>query len=147
MPVGEYVNLDLETTMLEIKTNSQLGSGDELDVRFYTPQKREAGGFVIKLLSSPKRKLASCRWAWEGFSASLPDATDKVFQIIVTKSPEIRLRILCNNKEVFNKLMSTCDDGAWQERWVSRRDVAKIQFHSLFTASDFYRAIGNYHSI
>ena len=130
--------IDLERTPLEIKTNSELGSGDKVEVSFYNSQGDKAGRVTIYFFSKPQFWLSWCN-ARTDFSSTLPTAVDKVWRISLTKTLDIRLQIHCNNVQVLNFLLQneTCFYTDWREYW--SRDVEKIAFYTRDTASDFYR--------
>ena len=130
--------IDLETTPLEIKTNSELGSRDRVSVDFYSSQGTRRGGVGIYLDSTPQYYLPYCI-SWTNFPSYLPSAVDKVWRISLTRTAGIRLQIHCNNVEVLNFLMSdkTCIYSYWSKYWT--RDVEMIRFSEHDTASDYYR--------
>ncbi|KAL5263940.1 hypothetical protein ACHWQZ_G005132 [Mnemiopsis leidyi] len=130
--------VDLETTLLEIKTNSTLESGDRVDVWFYNSQGEDAGGVRIYFSSTSQYYLYRCS-LWTNFTSNLPAAVEKVWRISLNKTSGIRLQIHCNDVEVVNTLLSddTCGDSYWREYW--SRDVEKIAFSRDDTASVYYR--------
>ena len=138
--VQRGISTDLETTPLEIKTNSTLGSEDILDVTFYTTQTVTAGGVEIYLSSIPQYYLTWCSSSRTNFSSNLPSKVDRIWRITLDKTAGIRLMIHCNGVEVVNVLISddTCDRRDWRIYW--SRNVEKIYFATLDTASDYYRA-------
>ena len=137
--------LDLETSLLEIRTNSVLKSkyhAERVDVTFYDSHGNEAGGLWIPLITPTPRYYLSYCSSWNNITSTLPTAVDKVWRIGLTKTSGIRLQIHCNNVEVVNFLLSnqTCnDDQHWDWRRYWSRDVEKIGFDIYDTASDFYR--------
>ena len=130
--------INLETTPLEIKTNSTLGSNDEVNVYFFNSQGDEAGGVRIFFSYTPQYYLYYCI-SRTNFPSTLPTAVDKVWRISLTKTSEITLQIHCNDVEVLNFLLSddTCPNRHWRKYW--SRDVDKIGFTIDDTASDYYR--------
>lgn len=138
---GIYIPLDLEYTPLEIKTDSELGSEDEVDVYFYTTQGEYAGGVAIYFSSTLQYAISSCS-SYKNFPGNLPVEVEKVWRITVDKTAGIRVRIHCNGVEVLNFLLSDkmCSDSRWRYYW--SRDVEEIYFYPNFdTASDYYRAV------
>ena len=131
--------IDLESKHLEIKTDSTLGSGDEIDVDIYNSQGDYAGSFRISFFSTAQYKLYWCTSNNKNFPNNLPTVVDKVWRISLTKTSGIRLQIYCNDVEVLNFLLSdeTCDKNDWRKNW--SRDVERIAFYYTDTASDFYR--------
>ena len=133
------IDQDLENSPLYVKTDSVVGSDEIIEVKFFTAQGAEAGGILIHFKSFPQYMLHFCKSS-SNIPIVLPSATDKVWRIILTRSPEIRLIIHCNDVVVINVLISDCDDGEWTTYWT--RDVERIQFLYLDTASDFYSSQG-----
>ena len=131
---------DLENSPLQIKTDSEVGSKEEVNLRFYSGLSLTGGVFLF-FSSPPRYWLNYCSSTWTDFPTDLPSETDKVWTITKSKvSDEIRVVIHCNDKEVLNVVLSdtTCSDSSWSERW--SKDVDKIYFNPSYdTASDYYR--------
>ncbi|XP_063685858.1 uncharacterized protein LOC134819702 [Bolinopsis microptera] len=140
LPVEREVKIewDPESTPLEIKTNSVLGSNDHVYVFFYSAEGQLSGGVVLRFGSTPHYWLLYCSPSYTNFPVKLPSTADKVWRITLTRTAGVRIVIQCNEVEVLNILLSysTCRYPYWRSYW--NRDVAKIQFHSSDTASDYY---------
>ena len=136
-----WPEMDLETTPLEIKTDSTIGSGDQVRVNFYTSGGSYVGHVGIYFASPPKYHIGYCTNSWTNFPVSLPTEVEKVWRITLNRNSGISLLIHCNNVEVLNFLMSdsTCIHSSWSTYW--SRTVEKIWFHPDYDiASDYYRA-------
>ena len=133
-----YIEWDLESTPLGIRTNSVLGSNDRVDVYFYSAEGELAGRVILRFASTLQYWLDWCSTSWTNLPVTPPSATDKVWRITLTRTAGVRLVIHCNDVEVLNTLLSeaTCRSG-WSTYW--NRDVTKIRFYSPDTASDYYR--------
>ena len=148
IPVEQSVmiNYDLESNPLEIKTNSDMGSGEKIKLFFYTAQETNVdaniGGVYVEFLPTPRYWIYRCT-EYIDFAAALPTTTEKIWRVTVTKSSGVRLQVHCNEEEVINVLLSetTCTDGSFASRWSNywTQDMAKILFHFSDTASDYYR--------
>ena len=143
MQHGKDIYYDLENSPLQIKTDSVVGSNEEVDVKFYG-NSGITGGVALYFSSPPQYKLLKCSTSKTNFSAELPDEVDKVWTISLTKvSDKIRVTLHCNNKEILNFVMSstTCSYNKWSQYWSN--DMEKIWFSSALvpddTASDYYR--------
>jgi hypothetical protein len=134
------ISYDLESTPLERRTASTIGSGDRVGVRFYSSPIDSAGGFDIRFTSPPQYRLSWCITPWTNFPVNLPTATDKVWRITKTRTSGITVVINCNEVEVLNILMSTCSNREWRMIW--SREVANMKFTSNGTVSDYYRPAG-----
>lgn len=135
---------DLESTPLEIKTNSTLGSGDRVWIWFHDAHGHSEGsGITIRLSSPPKFALLGCT-LHTNFPTDLPTASDKMWRITLSRAQGVHVTIHCNDVELVNIQLSdaTCYEN-WSKRWSLK--VAKIYFSSPWDkASDFYRpAPGN----
>jgi hypothetical protein len=135
------INFDLETTPLQIKTDSTIGSDDMLYVKFCTSQGYHAGAVKI-WFRSPQYLLDGCTdFMGTNFPKDLPTATDKIWTITKTRTSGTRIQIHCNNVEVVNILISksTCSEQRDYELQKWNNNVARIQFTSYDEASDNYR--------
>ena len=151
---GVNIYHDIETTPLEIRTDSVFGSRDIMVVRFRDSQGEWAGGFNIDFTSiTPQYFIAWCDGSYN-FPTTLPTATVKVWRITVIESSGINsVQIHCNGEEVLNYMLSysTCLHyyNYWTTIW--SRDRVQIYFYpGSDTASDYYRPYnspGNYNSI
>ena len=138
---GSKVPFNLESTPLDIKTNSELGSGEEVRMWLSTANNLGAGGIKLLFSFPPQYLLENCQSSnsYANFPVALPLEVQKVWTIFLTKNQGIRLEIHCNEVEVLNFLMSdkTCTQTAWFDLW--SRDAGKLYFGSKDTASDYYR--------
>ena len=137
-----FPKIDLETIPLEIKTDSTIGSGDQVWVRFYTSVGDLIGRVRFRFSSTPQYHIAPCTSSWTNFPVSLPTEVEKVWRITLNRNSGIRFLIHCNNVEVLNFLMSsdTCGDSSWSTHW--NKTVGKMAFFgpNYNAASDYYRA-------
>ena len=138
---GVKIDYDVETNPLEIRSDSELKSLDEMYVRFYTSQGDGAGGVVFWLTSTPQYYMYNCT-SWTPIQTNLPSARVKVWRITVIRSSGITgLQILCNGEEVLNTVISdsVCPDSRWNTYYWNR-DIAEIWFSPYYdTMSDYYR--------
>ena len=136
------IEWDLESTPLEVRTKSVLGSDDRVHVYFlYAGGNYDYAGEVhLRFTSTLQIYLNWCNPFWANLPVTPPSANDKVWRITLTKTAGVRLVIHCNGVEVLNILISqaTCSYSGWSTYW--NRDVKKIQFYSSDRASDYYRA-------
>ena len=136
------INFDLESTPLEIKTDSVAGSSEKVEINFFNQQDDYAGGVKIFLTSPPTYFLIDCSPYTDNTFHNTPTTdVNKVWRITVTKTYDTRnfvIQLHCNDAEVLNELLSdrVCAMG-WSTFW--SRDVTKINFSVYDTASDFYK--------
>ena len=133
-------NYNLENSPLQIKTNSLVGSNEEVSVNFYDAKGYLAGGVSLNFKSPSKYFLTYCSKSRTNFPTAFPAETDKIWTMTLSRTSGIRLIINSNNKEVLNvELSDTICNGnsAWSETWT--KHVGKIEFYTSDTASDYYR--------
>ena len=132
--------------MLEIRTCTSLGGDDKVKVGFFKAASDSAlsvaGVVTLHFTSPPQYELYKCTNYRTNFLNDLPTEEEKVWTISLTKKSGIRLVIHCNEVEVLNILIggSTCRYSFWNSSW--KREVEKIRFDSLDSASDYYRLRG-----
>jgi hypothetical protein len=133
------LDFDLENTPLEIRTDSEVGSDEQVNVYFHSGRRDYAGAVQIYFKSTEQYKLGWCIPTETDFPTTLPSTKEKVFRITLTRNSGVRLKIHCNEVEVLNVLISgtTCTGSIWSKIW--SRDVERIEFRSKDTASDYYR--------
>ena len=126
---------NLETTPLQIKTDSTAGSKDEVRVFLRTAGGDSAGYVQLYFSSPPEYYLGSCTKDYTDLPSTLPSEVNKVW--VITKLPGPRLTVQCNGVTVVDITMSdTCSYGLWGKYW--SRKVEQIEFSSYDTASDEY---------
>ena len=139
--LGKDINIDLENSPFQIKTDSVDGSNEKVDVILLTAEGHYAGGVYLYFTSPPQYYLNHCSTSWTNFPTAVPTETDKIWTItLIRLSGSVRLIINCNNKEVLNVVLSNtvCTDSQWSITW--SKDVEKIRFSSCCDkASDYYR--------
>ena len=135
------VPIDPETTSVEIMTDSELGSGERMQLIFYTSFGYIAGAFNVFFRSIPRYYINYCSSSLTNFPSALPVARDKIWRITLTKTSGIRLQIHCNNVEVLNILLSdtTCGGRDWSTYWDRKIWKMKFTTSDIFTAADSYR--------
>ena len=136
IPVDRTVKIDfdLETTPLEVKTDSQ-GPREQMYISLYDSQGK-GSSLIIRIKTIPHYKIDGCSDPID-FPPELPAGLHRIWRI--TKLPGPRMQVHCNDVMVVDFLVSnsTCRWKKW-ELWA--KDVVKIWFSSRFDfASDFYR--------
>ena len=142
------IAFDLENTPLEIKTDSALGSDEQVYISFFIDPGLEPGdrigGIQLYFTTSPQYKIGRCSKISD-FPTTLPSGTTKIWRITLARtSSEIRITIHCNDEEVLNVVLSdtVCnhpdyEDGKWRMYW-EKYVIKKIRFQH--SAADYYRA-------
>jgi len=127
---------DLETTPLQIKTDSAVGSEEEISVRSYTADNEYSGAIWLKFTDPPEYFIKRCFEISASFSVDLPAEQTKIWTITKTA---ITVKISCNEVEVLTYIFSDSSRSACVTYWSS--DTVKILFGSTDTASDEFRAL------
>merc|ERR1712176_1555403 len=96
---SSVIDFDWEETPLEIRTNSLLGSGDQIKVRFLTEEGNPAGNLKIKFDDNASYFITDCMNKKKGFK--LPSSEDGEYIWRVTKA-DGRIIVHCNGEEVIN---------------------------------------------
>ena len=133
----EKVPLDLGTALLQIKTNSIVGSEDIVKVYFYDESGANVAGLIQwNFKSPPQYNIGYCLSSWIDFPSPLPTEADKIWTI--TKLPGPGIKVQCNKVTVVDiqDLSATCTRSIWENYW--DEDVKKIRFSDDDTASDSY---------
>ena len=137
----DNIDYDLENSLLQIRTNSEIGSDEQLRVGLYSASGEHAGGVDLFFTSPPRYWLAFCTISRLNFLTDLPSGNDKVWKVTLNRDSGVPHLVLhCNNKEVVNKVISgeECAHPDWNKYW--SKDVETIKFLPQDTASDYYRA-------
>ena len=135
-----YIRADLETSLLHIKTDSAVGSGDKTVIWYRDVDGRSAGGIGIWFSSTVKYGLYNCQQYFITLPVRPPDEQVKHW---VIEKRGLRTIVHCNGKQVLDITASTktCDDPDYTDTWATywEREVSSIKFHSKYdTASDSY---------
>ena len=133
-----FLEFDLEKVPLQIKTDSLIGSDKQIQVIFHNENNEPAGGFNVKFTSTPLYWISYCKNNWKNFPGNLPTDAEKFWRITLTRSPDIKLTIHCNDAEVLDVLLSSfCDYGEWNKVWSKMKTLIRFT-SSDDTASNFY---------
>ena len=142
----KFISHNLETTPLEIKTDSAAGSSQRVYIQFFDGS-LPAGGLDILFSSSVKYRIPYCYNSGSyktDFSNSLPSTMDKVWRVTLDRSSGIRYKLDCNDVEVLNVVVDGSECAAvnnWNTNW-SKTIVGFQMISGKDTASDSYRASG-----
>ena len=133
------VDIDLETKVLKVKTDSKVGSNDYLSFQLYDAVGEYAGGLDIQFKSPPEYYIWWCKATSNNiFPTDLPQVRDRVWKITLTRTSGIRLVIDCNDENILDHQISdsTCEESTWATYW--SRIVKGIKFLSRDKASHFF---------
>jgi hypothetical protein len=136
---GVKIPVELDTSYLHVKTNSEVGSGDRTVIQYYDKEGREAGGIVIWFYYPRVQYVLLDCTVYTAFPHTLPTTVNKVWTI---EKRGYRTRMFCNGVLVLDITVSdtTCDESDWEYYW--GREVDRIEFYDSSryrnSASDMY---------
>ena len=152
MERSTFINLDLETQELQIKTDSGLDTNEIITVDLYAGTSYESY-FSIAFEETVKFAIAYCSIAKQHVNEFLDfdsEPTSEINKIwrITEKSDHSELYIYCNDELVLTYVYAdspheNCVD------YTGQPDITAIKFYYQAdnglsdTASDFYRVVGN----
>ena len=138
-----YIDYDLENWPLEIKTNSSLGSNDEVQIRFFSGQNKEVGRFKLAFSSNIRYIIGMCRRSheWNDLKTEIPSELDKEWRITLERYDRPRIVLHCNEVEVLKYVIrsGTCSVKSWDTYW--NRKAKKIHFTTSDTATNFHTSL------
>ena len=132
-----HLNTDLVETPFEIKTSSALGSGDNVNLKFYSAGGDMAGGFELYFAETLKYHVGWCDTGRHTVPIKLPSTKEMVWKIKLNRTSGIRLQVLCNEEEMLNFLVTTCSFNNWRAHWPY--SVARVRIQNDDSATKFYR--------
>ena len=132
------IEYDLEANPIEFKVVREAVQDIPL-ITFRDAKGYSAGALIVyykeKRLYS---RLVECQNSEQPFPSNVPKQNVDIFRITKILHPEIRIKLHCNNVEVFDVIMSeNCVVSDWSKFWGS--DVASVKFNS--DAVEAYRAL------
>ena len=138
-PVRRNIPFDLESTPLQIKTDSTTGSEEMIYLLPFKEDGSSIGAVGVKFTSPIQYAISNCANSWTDLTSSPPEEVDKIWTIQKTISALI---IYCNGVEVLYYKFKGSSDSRCVPRW-GGDVVESILFNSGDSASDNYRPAGN----
>ena len=141
IPVKRNVKIayDLESTPLQIKTNSAVKNSDYHTAHLYLldSQGYDIGYVYFNFANPQKYQIYPCSNYRPAFPTAPPIEVNKVWKITQLTGP--RITIHCNGVKVLDLTLNkdTCSGTRWITQWSKK--VAKIKFYKDDRASDYYR--------
>ena len=129
-----FINHDLETTPLQVFTNTELKRSDFVSMKF------ESGMYFRVEFCCTRFLTDLC--GYPPFPPHLPEEVHKIWTISRTKEA---LTVLCNGVEVLNLVYAEVDKGC-SMRW--SKSSTKIMFRNDDLSSDYMKTLspGKYES-
>ena len=130
---SQNIDFDLETTPLQIQTDSMVGSGDLLWVRF-NPLNSDIGpGIEIRFHDSPSYHIGFCSLDSTVFTIPSTENT----KVWTFRKSATTIQLLCDTKQIFKLNFADSSSQDCKNKW--SLDTAYIKFQSTDKASDSFR--------
>ena len=138
---GRDIKIDLETAPLQIQTDSLIGSGDFIRVKFFTKSHDLAGSISVAFSDPMRYKVGYCNSSFLEFTGSISEC-DTQTKIWTIERDTAWLTLSCNDVELVRYFYSSSRQNSCKH-W--SHAVAKIVFRGMNVsptdnASDMYRA-------
>ena len=137
---NQYIEFDLESTPLQVRTDSEIGSGDLMWIQFADlgESSGKGGGISLHFDSQPKYDLGYCESRVHIPVNKLGTDKNRTWTM---KKENTRMKLFCNGVEIFDIETQTSTKSECRTHWSF--DCGKMRFRSTSTepdtASDFYR--------
>ena len=147
---GVNLDYDIETTPLQIKTDSRDGSWDKIHFRFYATEstgEEISGGGILLFTDPPSYHIGGCSVhdSLTDFGTDIPDEGSTSIKIWTFTETATQFKIECNGVELLTYSFSDSARSQCLQQW--SKDTAKIKFLNSDNATDEFRAKpGNRHS-
>ena len=137
----ELIEFNLESSPLELQTDSELGSEDRTDVTFFDSDINLAGGLILSFYSPLRYRISDCMSYYAEFDTTPPSDKDKVWRVTIDRERSylVNLLIHCDNQLVLERGISSSKCDSRYNNTVWGREIYQISFTSTDTASDAYR--------
>ena len=135
---GRDIDFDINSTPLQLYTDSEIGSGDVMWVLFTQTSSVKQAGISVIFDSDPDYHIGICVSVRTNIPKNkLGDDKNRIWTI---EKHDTKLKLLCNGVEIFNHDTQTSDVERCESRW--SRDYDSFRFNDdeiKDTASDLYR--------
>ena len=141
---SQNIQFDINSTPLQIYTDSEIGSGDIMWVQFLTDSENGAG-ISVRFDETPNYHIGGCTTNRPKIQLDkLGEDNDRIWTI---EKHGTRLKLLCNGVEIFDYDTQTSNENDCKNRWSI--DFTRMRFADYTgttindglkdTASDLYR--------
>ena len=128
------IDFDMKYSVLQIQTDSVVGSGDVLWVRFVELNSDNGPGITVKFENPPLYEFGYCA---DPISFNMPDAEKN--RIWTFRMENNRLQLNCNGVEILDFYFAEASRDDCRTNW--SLDFAHFKFETADTASDSYRKL------
>ena len=106
--------ISLESTPLQIKTDSAVASADRINVQLYDAQEEYIAAFGFAFYTLIKYWVGNCQSGWAPLSTQPSDDEAKIWTFTKTSTAFI---ISCNGVEVLNYVFSDSSNSDCASKW------------------------------
>ena len=135
---NQAIDFQLQSTPLQIHTNSEIGSGDLIWAQFYDSDDTSRG-LTVSFVSPPNYDMGYCKGDTEIPLSKLGTNKNRIWTI---EKENTKIKVACNGILIFEYDPQLSSDQECREKWA--QDTSSLKFGSTSsetdTASDFYRA-------
>ena len=137
-----------ERTAVQFKTDKVVHKTEELELTFFSGEKRDSKLGGISVLFNKDNtltyKIADCQTAYNKFPENMPTELEKLWSIIVTIGAQPSFKVEVNGVEVINLLLTddTCTYNNWGDSWTVG-EITHLGFNSWASMFDGYH-LGRY---
>jgi hypothetical protein len=129
----------MEFSSLQIQTDSQIGSGEELWVRFVKLNSDEGPGISVIFADPPTILVGYCMNAWQTFDMPGSDLKPRIWTFVKTAT---NIQLLCNGEQVIDANYAESLSSNCKPLWSLNFEQIKFMMRERTdTASDYYRQI------
>ena len=136
---GQKIEFDINSTPLQLYTDSEIGSGDVLWVQFTQSYSGIVVGISVKFDSEPGYHIGKCvTERIEIPKNKLGENKNRIWMI----EKKTRLKLSCNGVEIFNYDTESSEIWQCRARWSKDYDSFRFRDDDIYrkdTASDLYR--------
>ena len=137
---GREIKFNINSTPLQLYTDSEIGGGDVMWVRFTQSNSGIFAGISVKFDSRPSYHIGKCVKERKGIPKNkLGENKNRIWTI---EKQETRLKLFCNGVEIFNHDTQTSSNELCRTHWSSDLDSFRFRDGDIGkkdTASDLYR--------
>ena len=136
------IHFDINSTPLQIQTDSEIGSGEVMWVQFLANSR--GTGISVRFDKTPNYHIGGCETVKDRPEIPLDKLGEKNDRVWTIEMVNSQVRLNCNGEEIFDFDPQSTNDGNCKDRWSLDFNVLKFVDNSWNngtkdTASDFYR--------
>ena len=123
---NQAIKFDINSTQLQVYTDSEIGSGDVMWLRFIESNsgKGALAGISVRFDSTPNYHIGTCVSDREDIPTNkIGESNHRIWTIVKNGS---KVKLACNGVEIFHYDTQTSSDNNCKERWSLDFDTLKF---------------------